>query len=262
MRWAEMVSCLIRRCAVCAWAAWICAAHACEPPVGLDQVREAPVLVFGEYHGTNEIPKTFFGTVCSLAQAQPHKRLLVALELPDSFNEVFGNVRRGEMTDVLLAVRGNTFWDSYGDGRHSAAMLELVERLVELARRNARLDLLAIERPDIDRSGAQFLSEQMRRTPPDMTVVLIGNAHARLAPMPGGPTPFAAHLVKLASTPVVTLDVSAARGEAWVCMPQCAARTVMPMTGPFGVSVWREAQNSPFSGRLHLEQLTIAPAVR
>lgn len=236
-------------------------ARACTVPVGFDEVRTADVTVFGEYHGTNEIPAFFFDVVCTMA-LDSKATVVVGLELPDEFNAIFQAAGATPTTDLVKRLSDNVFWDVYGDGRHSRAMLRLSISLLELASTNPHVRLVAFARRDIDSAGADFLNSAINEHDARKTLILVGNAHARLTSMKGGVTPLAAVLKKHHGRNVLSFNISAGGGQAWACLAaECAARQIAPVRRAPGIQRGSCRTACPYSGTFHLETLSVSPAV-
>lgn len=243
---------------------------ACSEPAGFESLANARVVVFGEYHGTKEIPRFFFNVVCTAAQ-KSNGTLLVGLELPEEFNFVFRELGRMPVEDLIDQIRGDAFWRSFGDGRSTGAMLRLLNELAYLASSRMRVVIVALAGNDTDAAGADLLAKAMREHRPQKALILVGNAHARLQPMGSGHWPMAAQLLERHGQEVLSLNISAGGGEAWVCLwttgpapgstPECGARLVLPVQSTSGIHVPGCVSACPHQGTYHLENLSIAPPV-
>ena len=122
------------------------AAVDCVPQTAVDVTRIAPrIVLVGEAHGTNEIPRFVEGLVCSLLQAG--RPVIVGVEHGDEQQAALnrylvsdgdGNARR----DLLQGIN----WRRYSDGRGSVAMLGLVDALRRLRGQGQPVAVLAIGR--------------------------------------------------------------------------------------------------------------------
>lgn len=216
------------RCMGCAaflvFAAPVAAAD-CESPAGSEALPAGGILVVGEYHGTVEPPEVFFNLVCDRLARAEGELVVVALELPEDLNPAFALL--GSPAGAAAAkdaVSNNAFWERFGDGRRSAAMLLLTHRLVDLASQHpGRMVISGVERRPLDRLGSELLDELLTYHGTRNAVVLVGNAHARKVPMPqqSGP-PFAARLQSMGHD-LVSLNIAPGGGEGWFCTPDCAS---------------------------------------
>lgn len=205
------------------------AAHAsttdCPPVDEISRMHDARIVVFGEYHGTVEIPEFFQDVVCNTAVSFPQEKLLIALEMPDAFNTYFERNKSGNGTEAVESLKKDDFWNGMRDGRHSASMLGLVVNLMSMARSGpGNIELVAVKNSKIDSAGALFLSDRIQTSQPDRTLVLIGNAHAMKNRVADSAGPSMAKLGKsfadnLAERHkgVVSLDIMAASGKFWGC---------------------------------------------
>lgn len=235
-------------------------AQACTEPVGINVTEQPGVVVFGEYHGTNEIPHFFHDVVCTITE-RTQGTLLVALELPNEFNALFARAGEDPQEELIARIRDLPFWDEFGDGRHSRAMLQLVERLVATAHAEPRVKLTAFARKNIDIDGAGFLSNVIRSNGAKRTLILVGNAHARLTPLMKGRPTMAMSLRDQHGLNVHAYDISAGDGAAWVCLPECAARQVLRTRREPGIHASNCQFDCGFEGYFHVPVLSIAPAV-
>ncbi|MEM9837745.1 MAG: hypothetical protein AAF830_01180 [Pseudomonadota bacterium] len=207
----------------------------CAPPPGwTDAASQAlgGALIFGETHGTKEAPAVFAEVVCAAeAVAGP---VLVALEIshdeepalleawaapPERFE--------AELENALAMWRLPT-----QDGRSSAAMLAMFKRLHALKQEGRDIDLVAFNRGSsqrdlfLDRPAqephesvqAMNIAEASAKRPYAMTLVLVGNIHARKAPMGEGANAWRPMAMILSvSMPVVSLNKSSPAGTSWSC---------------------------------------------
>lgn len=239
---------------------------ACDALPGLEHTFDSDVVFFGDYHGTNEPPSLFYDAVCGTAATHRGQRLLVALELPDEFNAYFRGAESADNYPAVLAgMKGSTFWDVFGDGRRSAAMLRMVEKLMALSRdHDGKLRLVAIQRPRIDSEGADFLLGQMAGFGADHTLVFVGNAHSRKQNMPNYPVAPLARNVAAAGPSVLSIDIAPIAGEAWFCMPQCGRKPLPPRPegAERGIVLQACDNDCPHDGFYVIPVLSVSHAVR
>lgn len=200
----------------------------CEAPIGAERALAAQITFFGDYHGTNEPPRFFFDVACTTAKKRPKDKILIALELGDKFNEYFGQLNKGgTQNSVIDLIRKDPFWSTFGDGRHSAAMLSMVEDLVALAAQSQqRVELVAVQRENIDSKGAEYLHQRIKTFRPNRTLVFIGNAHSRKEAMYGRSVkPFAREMMDRGFT-ILSFNILPGGGEGWFCMPDCKPKAL------------------------------------
>ena len=116
----------------------------CVPQTEVDVTRiDASVILIGEVHGTQEIPRFTAGLVCSLL----HAGRLVILGLEHSSEQqhllnCYVTSSGDERAKAALLQGIN--WRKYSDGRGSQAMYELVDEMRRLRLQGQPVGLLAI----------------------------------------------------------------------------------------------------------------------
>jgi hypothetical protein len=236
----------------------------CEDIPGVKEIYKKDIILFGELHGTNEIPSMFGSVACNLVDNQNNKRILIGLELPSSFDRQFARIGKVPTKQIQDDVNRMDFWKGMGDGRHSYAMRQLVLRLITYASDNAsRVFLIAFEQPHIDSEGAAAVLSRIKEVQADQTLILVGNYHARKTRMPKGPEylPLGANLSS-ENRSVVSLDGRFESGNAWVCLPQCAARSIPSQlnTGRDGQFLELTNEIEGYDGFYHISRLSISDA--
>lgn len=199
------------------------------------RLPQSGTVIFGEMHGTKEIPAFF--TACVREFVARGEAVRVFLEFDASDTEHTAQYQRGEIDEAALL--SSPRW-SRQDGRTSLAMLDLHRALKGLdvrgilpgpgtANHNAGM-------------GENFLSQRIDE---GYNLVLVGDTHARLTPgRDDGFVPFGQY-VQSRSKNVVSLNARHAGGEAWACLPYCEASPV-PRNGPA-----MPAQQISFAGKDH-----------
>ncbi len=156
------------------------------------QTDTSRILLIGEMHGTNEAP----AFVAQLADSVAKRRdaagkvqpVVVALELSahvSAHQAYFGSAGKAEDRQRMLA---SPYWAKpYQDGRSSAAMLELIESVRQMARggrpiKLASFDLDAAQMAahvDRDQGMATTLRAIVANNPSARIIALAGNYHER-----------------------------------------------------------------------------------
>ncbi|MEC7274991.1 MAG: hypothetical protein VXV96_01625 [Bdellovibrionota bacterium] len=91
-------------------------------------IEKYEIINFGEFHGTNEMPKTFFSMVKKYAQINSNETIALGLEIP---REEESLVVRFVRTGNDLHLQQSTFFNQpYQDGRGSSAIVESLRSLV------------------------------------------------------------------------------------------------------------------------------------
>jgi hypothetical protein len=193
-------------------------------------------VVFGEIHGTNEIPEFFLDCVKEFVS---HKEPLgVYLEIPASD----GKLVQGYIDNKIDAAKllGLAHWRKQ-DGRASMAMFELVNDL-------------------------EMTKNFMNNYSPDKyNMVLTGNLHARASSgSPWDPSfkPFA-HYLRSRISKLVSLDVKYGTGSAWICAPGCGANPLPDSRTRFAPTpaIQFDATSAAFDGYYAIEKLSASPPV-
>lgn len=184
------------------------------------RLPQAGTVVFGEMHGSAEIPKFFVD--CAREFAAHKESLTVFLEFQASENQTVERFMRGEIDDRELIKAPH--W-SRQDGRASLAMLDVFRELKALP--GPRIGVFGFDRSggEAGRDKAMMANFLALYSPTGYNLVLTGNIHARLARgMPWNPdfVPFAQHLQKKLAN-MVSLNVRYPAGSSWTCSPLCEA---------------------------------------
>lgn len=180
---------------------------------GFPTLADGEILVLGEMHGSNEIPRYFLEQVRREARLRP---VTVGLEVSPSSAAL--DCRRDDPRRLPSSwTRGAQ------DGRSSRAMRDLLcgLRAPALARR-VRIAFLDDEQrgDDFDRRAAARFRRVLAESD-GIGMILTGNFHSR-----NNPGSLAAELRRLGAN-VRTVTVSAPVAETWVCTGQpstCGAR--------------------------------------
>jgi hypothetical protein len=181
---------------------------------------ERRAFIFGELHGTAEIPAMFADLVC---QASAQGRVIVGLEMPESSQPALD---AWLISDGGAAARASLLADSFWrftDGRASQAMLALLERLRALKAAGRSIGLLAFV-PTVGDAATQTPYEQamagnwrraLENAPASRLFVLVGSIHSRTARYRDF-EPAAMHLPRAGSLTFGPLVVG---GSAYNCQP-------------------------------------------
>jgi hypothetical protein len=237
----------------------------------------ASVVLFGEVHGTAELPALFGELVCQVSGNWP---VLVGLEVYGSEQArvtAFLNSNGGSLDRAALLA--GPFWTSkYQDGRRSEAMFELLERLRVLRRAGAAVEvaLFDIEEgeygPDRDERMARKLIEAMEAHKGKTLMALMGNLHPRkVVGAPWNPDArFLGWYLQSGGVRLKSFDFASPAGTAWVCMmkegsareqvcgPSSWSESNPPPSGT-GISLFSEPSPKGFDGIFSVTKLTASP---
>lgn len=185
------------------------------------------LLLVGEVHGTNEAPALIGDLAC--ASARYGKPVVVALEIPieEQASLDYFLASKGSDADqaALLASR---FWTRQSqDGRSSAAMLKLLQRLRTLRTEGAQISVLAV---DDGMSGSRDAGMATRiraaHNAVPAVIALLGNVHAsREKGRQSAPDHEPAGYL-LSDLNPHSLYVRGPAGTAWVCVPECGVTSI------------------------------------
>jgi hypothetical protein len=198
----------------------------CNPPEGWEQLAERgenAIVVFGEIHGTNEIPAAFAEYACAVS-TQPGETL-VALEIaaqhqPAIDRAFASNDPRQSLLDGMADQ-----W-AYQDGKGSEAWLSVITRLAELEdaghdiRVTTFIDFSPADIEAMQAGGGQDVFEAAyarnieaaASSETARTIVLVGNLHAMKETIEGLPfTPMTAQLPET----TVSLNYNTVGGVTW-----------------------------------------------
>ncbi len=207
---------------------------------GIDQlpqtILEKRLVVFGEIHGTNEIPALVGQVACALLAS--NREVVVALEISsgeqeriDRFLASDGSPRA--MEDMTSSSR---FWlrlNRHHDGRASRAKLKLLETLRQFKSAGLPVTVLAADLGSFDqqspRSGAQQRDDSMAslviqalaKRPGAVVLGLFGNGHTALNRTVMNGVEYEPAGYQLRSQGIYSINVTFKVGSAWVCMPDC-----------------------------------------
>ncbi|QSQ20242.1 hypothetical protein JY651_33960 [Pyxidicoccus parkwayensis] len=195
------------------------------PIIGLaKQAKKGAVLLLGEMHGTQEVPRFLAQTVCqSLVAGVP---VTVGLELPlESQTRVDSFIDSAGTEEDWLKLMDAPFWRSpYPDGRGSEAMANMLEQLRMLRSQGLDVEAFVFDHPkaqgqERERAMAATVKQQVEAAPDRFYVVLSGNVHARTKaglPWDKKYRPMGL-LLKDDLDDVVALDMAYNSGSAWIC---------------------------------------------
>jgi hypothetical protein len=240
---------------------------------GLETVpTESRLLIFGEPHGTQEIPRVVGGIICQLAQRRAP--IVVGIEQPETdqprIDAFVASSGRHADRAALLA---STFWRrEQQDGRSSVAMLALIEQVRTLRAAGNDVRIVAFdvsqerfEDPKVDRDAemAKTILAMRTASPNALFVVLTGNLHAMTAPLDDGYLPMGVYLRRAVPT-LTSLNAEGASGQGWMCTAApkgCGPRDMRGNdrgTAPF-VDLLGAKSDEGFDGALYVGRVTAAP---
>lgn len=197
-----------------------CAPEAAVPP-GL--ALPGSIVLFGEFHGTRELPAMFGEAACHVAQRGVPVTVALEVERSEQANvdAYLGSTGDSAAESSLL---GSPHWKlSMRDGRSSRAMVDLLTRLRQLRRAGLGIEVFLFadyRGASADAQMANNLSDHRRDHPERALLALTGNYHARTAvgaPWDPGKK-FMGWYLRQTGHRVASLNFHGPPGTAWACM--------------------------------------------
>ncbi|MBX7114757.1 MAG: hypothetical protein K1X64_10570 [Myxococcaceae bacterium] len=242
----------------------------CSAPIpGSELIEEGSLTLFGEIHGTAQMPAFIGDLACLLVQ---RGAVTVALEMPTQEQVAVDAylASAGTPADVETLLKGS-FWQrpmDQQDGRSSLAMAGLLEKLRVLHASGADLKVLAFDayappKPR-DESMANNIEQAIRADAARTYVVYSGNVHARTilgAPWNSAYMPLGKYLLDTFHS-VRSFNVAYQSGTAWICVDVGCGIT--PMTGADASAERRlelltAPQTGGFAGLYHVGPIVASP---
>ena len=247
----------------------------CEELNGLDQLQSAEgpkdfIYWFGEVHGSVEAPAMFEDFICSKIDFD--KKVLVALELPvnEDLQRGFGAPDPEEYWKSLAS------WQQFGnDGRHSQAILELLNRLRQYTDNGADIEVAGIDlspeqwfslSSNAGRTRGSVMAQNLASVAAKYSQIFVLTGNVNSSKKESAALPPAASLYT--ERPIYSLGLTFDGGEIWACIEQeCGGQQIDRHWRMFNNSqprqiVFNELSDSGYDASLHLGWLSISyPAV-
>ncbi len=195
------------------------------PIIGLGKhAKKGEVLLLGEMHGTQEVPRFLAQAACQAMVAGTP--VTVGLELPlENQTRVDAFLESAGAEEDWLKLMEAPFWRSpYPDGRSSEAVANMLEQLRQLRSRGLDLEAFVFDHPkaqgqEREKAMAATVKHQVESAPERFYVVLSGNIHARTKQGLPWDTKYQpmGYLLKDELDEVVALDMAYNSGSAWIC---------------------------------------------
>lgn len=150
------------------------------------KITFAPILLVGEIHGTNEIPKFVGNVICNVQKSG--KFVWLGLEIPITEQASIDTYldSKGTLDDKKQLTSG-VFW-SFKDGRSSQAVWNLIEQVRIFKKKGIPINIFAFDQMADgedsfsnrrERGMAEVLTKIQQLNQQALGIVLIGNYHAR-----------------------------------------------------------------------------------
>ena len=202
------------------------AGAACPPLPGVEAILAKPglrYLLFGEYHGTAEMPGVVADALCAAAEAG--RPVLLGIEFDAATQPALDTYMRSDGGGAArAALLREEAWREEG-GRSTAAILELIEAARLIGKRH-RVGVVAFDTPpqrgtSARREAAMAASLQAaaERTPGTLVIALTGAGHAGKTPWTSTTHPFPSTGQLLPAASTLSLSFARPGGRFWGCHP-------------------------------------------
>jgi len=200
-------------------------------PLYSQLTNESKLLMFGELHGTNEMPAYFAAVVCSLATK--NRPLKVGFEyLPDQLPLIRKYISTGHTDIDRQNLVSHPFWSgSYQDGRASKAMLGLIDEIRLLKKSGKDIEVFVFDNQSAenrDQAMAEMVMKELEEDPNVLHLLITGNVHSQIkkgVPWNQSLETMGSYIYKSDST-VVSVILTHTGGDAWMCTPNCSQTTL------------------------------------
>lgn len=230
---------------------------------GFDKLLQpGEITIFGEIHGTREVPRLISNLVTSVKNTP----VVVGLEIPDIMTATLTTFMNSDGTpDDVAKLLTHRFWE-YRDGRASKAMLQLLVDLRKLRSEGRIIDVFAFDHtsdPDPrarDQGMASNIIKKLTTIEIEKTITFIiaGNMHARIDNQR-----WMAWHVRNQFPKMVSLNNAYSGGTAWVCTDKgCGPTTMAGIDRGTDQFVERNtSQTERWQGIFYLGSISASPPV-
>ncbi|WP_255441775.1 hypothetical protein [Corallococcus sp. Z5C101001] len=247
--------------------------------LGLEaQAKAGGVMLLGELHGTQQVPRFVAQAACQLSTAG--MPVSVGLELPvESESRITAFLQsQGQELDWLKLMEA-PFWRSpYPDGRGSEAVANMLEQLRQLRSRGLDVTVFVYDQPKLtgqqrEQALAATILKEVESGGGRFHLVVSGNIHPRTAKGLPWDTQYRPMGMLLAARlkHMVSLDVAYDSGTAWICAAEekggkleCGVKEAKGKDNGdrFFVHVWDSANKEGYHGVFYVGHVTAsAPAI-
>jgi hypothetical protein len=239
--------------------------HCSEIPGMADYLRGHRIVMFGEGHGTNEMPATFLRIVCTALQQGGE--VAVGLEQPVEQAQPLANylASNGDRAAREALLQTN-FWSTGKDGRASVAMLDMIDGLRRLRQTGYRLSVFPMQGGSADwhlrndEKMADSIRAEFNAHPASLILTLSGNIHnMRTRPdwLPAElPAPIPTYLKGLETD---SFNFGSNGGGAWDCQNGCGVHARPVQAGPEKFVVIVSGAKDAYTGEINVGQTTASP---
>ncbi|RKH70655.1 hypothetical protein D7X96_10615 [Corallococcus interemptor] len=247
--------------------------------LGMKKLAKAGgVLMLGELHGTQEVPRFIAQSVCQLVTVG--MPVTVGLELPVENEERITTFLQSQGGEVdWLKLMEAPFWRSpYPDGRGSEAVANMLEQLRQLRAQGLDVAVFVYDHPKLSGQAredalTQTVLKQVKAKPQRFHLVVSGNIHPRTKkglPWDKQYKPMG-YLLKDQLDDVTALDMAYDSGTAWICAANqqsskldCGVKETKGKDNGdrFFMHTWSSANSEGYHGVFYVGHVTASePAV-
>jgi len=177
------------------------------------------ILIFGEIHGTKEMPEYFGSVICSLVTDKNFvRKITVLLEHPKSSNDELQEYLKSDYlsSDNQKLINSSPWNKRLQDGRASVAVLRLVKELGVYKKNYPQLNIqawvdynAAEKQRNLDSILARDLTNLYDKDHNSLVILLIGNYH--------GNSNYSNNMVSFLDRPYKYYKLVSMRGDSWNC---------------------------------------------
>ena len=250
------------------------------PIIGLSpQAKRGGVMMLGELHGTQEVPRFVAQSACQVASSGTP--VTVGLELPvENQQRVATFLRSAGTDDDWLKLMEAPFWRSpFPDGRSSEGMANLLDQLRKLRTQGLDVDAFVFDHPKVqgqerEQAMADTVLSYVRKGSERFFLLVAGNIHPRTAkglPWDKSYRPMGLIIAEEVED-AIALDMAYNSGTAWICAAgskgeklECGVKETKGKDNGDRVFVhlWDDSDSNGFHGVFYVGPVTASlPAVR
>ncbi|MCP4984964.1 MAG: hypothetical protein GY928_02520, partial [Colwellia sp.] len=139
------------------------------------------ILLFGEMHGTKEMPENFFDVICVASESE--KQINIGIEAPSELTkDIQSFIHTSNNSDLNMEFLKHKFWSGeHQDGRASQAMLVLIKKIRTLNLINKNIDIFTFDHEVPKRDKLMASTFKANIDPTKVTLALTGNIHSMTA---------------------------------------------------------------------------------
>jgi len=187
---------------------------------------EKQLIMFGEIHGTREMPAYVAQVLCFLSDKKGPVK--IGLEyLPAQLPHINRYIESSGLGSDKNALLGNPYWsNAYQDGRASLAMFNLIDqiRVQRLAGKDVEVFLFDDQSSaDRDKAMAEHIVRELRHDPDTLHLLITGNIHSQVkkgVPWNQDYMTMGAYISE-SNFEIVSILLRHEGGTAWICTPDC-----------------------------------------